>query len=289
MKTARPADLAVVIVNYNTGPFLERCLTSLEERAGDASLDVLVIDNASRDGSHRAAVDAHPRVRMIENSSNRFLSPAWNQGIHETAAPYVLLMNPDAEIWSGTLDRLVALMEQRPEVALLGPLIRNADGTPYPTGRRIPTVAEAVGHAFLGPFMPENRFSRAYRMEEWDRASEREVDWVSGACMLLRRAALDEVGLFDERFLLYAEELDISTRLRSAGWSVLFTPEVEVLHEGGVSTGRSRRMHLMHSRSMFLYFDKHRASGWRRALLPFAWLALRLRAEIVSLRDRVAR
>jgi N-acetylglucosaminyl-diphospho-decaprenol L-rhamnosyltransferase len=145
-----------------------------------------------------------------------------------------------------------------------------------------------VGHAFLGPFAPNNRFSRAYRQSTWDRSTEREVDWVSGACMLIRREAFDGVGGFDEAFWLYGEELDLCTRLRDAGWKVLATPELEILHEGGVSTGRSRRTHAMHSTSIYRYYRKHRAEGWRRATLPAAWLALRARAELVSARDRMA-
>jgi hypothetical protein len=106
--------------------------------------------------------------------------------------------------------------------------------------------------------------------------------------MLVPRAALDEVGLFDEEFLLYGEELDFASRLRDAGWTVLFTPEVEILHELGVSTGRSRRMVLRHSTSIYRYYRKHRARGWRRLTLPLAWGTLRLRAEIAWLMGRVA-
>jgi N-acetylglucosaminyl-diphospho-decaprenol L-rhamnosyltransferase len=280
------ADLAVVIVNYNAGEYLERCVHSIVRAAGELRLDLLVVDNASHDGSARAVAQAYREIRLIENPDNRGLSAAWNQGIRSTRARWIFLPNPDVEVWEGTLDTLVALGEARPEIAIIGPLVRNADGTLYSSGRRIPAVGEAVGHALVGPFRPGNRFSRAYRMEGWERDADREVDWVSGSCMMVRRAALEEVGLFDERFFLYAEELDLATRLRGAGWKILFTPEVEVLHEGAVSTGRSRRMHLMHSKSIYRYFQKHRARGWRRILLPLAWLALRARAEIVSARDR---
>ena len=177
--------------------------------------------------------------------------------------------------------------ERRPDVALLGPIIRNPGGTIYESGRAFPGVLQAVCHAFLGPFAPGNRFTREYRQTSWDRSTEREVDWVSGAAMLIRRSAFEQVGAFDEAFWLYGEELDLCTRLRDAGWKVLASPELEVLHEGGVSTGRSRRTHLMHSRSIFLYYRKHRSRGWRRATLPLAWAALRARAELVALHDRV--
>lgn len=283
MSERRP-DLAVVVVNRNAGAHLDRCLRSVLAAAGGLALEVVVVDNASTDGSARA-VETHPGVRLIANPDNRGFSAAANQGIRATAAPWVLLLNPDAEVWAGTLAALVERAEDDPRVAVVGPLLRNADGTVYPSGRRIPSLVDAVGHAFLAPLWPRNPFTRRYRMEEWDRTTEREVPWVSGAAMLLRRAAVEEVGLLDEGYFLYFEELDLCTRLRERGWKVLFTPEVEVLHEGGVSTGRSRRVHLIHSRSAYRYFAKHRARGWRRALLPLARVALRARAELVALRD----
>ena len=288
MTAAGAAELAVVIVNYNTGDYLERCLASLQAHRGEIRTDVLVIDNASHDGSHTKALDAHPWARLIENRENVYLSPAWNQGIRETDAPYVLLLNPDTEWWAGTLADYVAIARAHPRAGIVGPMIRNTDGTVYPSGRPLPSVADAVGHAFLGPFAPGNRFSRRYHMEGWDRSTEREVDWVSGSCMLLPRTVFDQVGMLDESFLLYGEELDLATRLRDAGWSVLFTPQVEILHALGVSTGRSRRMTVMHSASVYRYYRKHRATGWRRLTLPLAWTALRARAEIAWLRGRFA-
>jgi N-acetylglucosaminyl-diphospho-decaprenol L-rhamnosyltransferase len=283
------ADLAVVIVNYNAGAYLERCLASLEAHRGAIDVDVLVIDNASHDGSHTAAVRAHPWARLVENPDNRGLSAAWNQGIRATDAPHVLLLNPDTEWWVGTLADLVRVAEAHPRAGLVGPLVRNSDGTVYPSGREFPRVRDAVGHAFLGTLAPGNRFTRRYHLDGWDRSTEREVDWVSGCCMLFPREAFDEVGLLDEGFFLYAEELDIATRLRQANRVVLYTPAVEIVHAIGVSTGRSRRMLLMHSSSIYRYYRKHRARGWRRVTLPLAWAVLRLRAEVEWLRGAVTR
>ncbi len=167
----------------------------------------------------------------------------------------------------------------------MGPAIRNADGTLYPSGRRFPSVAEGAGHAFLSPFTRNNRFTRRYELDGWDRTTARAVDWVSGACMLMPRAAFDEIGGFDEGFPLYAEELDIATRLSTAGWEVRYTPAIEILHQVGVSTmpdgRRPHRLVVMHARSIYRYYRIHRARGWRRLTLPAAWAALRLQAEIV--------
>lgn len=287
LPAAPPAHLAVVVVNYNAGEYLARCVTSVVEASRGLALDLLVVDNASRDGSARVVAERTPQVRLIDNPTNRGLSAAWNQGARAVDAPWILFLNADAEIWQGDLGEFVKVGDGRPDVALLGPVIRNPDGTTYESGRNFPGVLQAVGHAFLGPFAPGNRFTRAYRQTSWDRSTGREVDWVSGAAMLIRRSAFEQVGAFDEAFWLYGEELDLCSRLLDAGWKVLVTPELEVVHEGGVSTGRSRLTHLMHSQSIYRYYRKHRATGWRRATLPLAWAALRARAELVALHDRV--
>jgi N-acetylglucosaminyl-diphospho-decaprenol L-rhamnosyltransferase len=280
-----PADLAVVVVNYNTGDYLARALASASEAAGDAGLELVVVDNASTDGSAERAVARHPGVRLISNPENRGFAAAANQGIRATSAPFVFLLNPDAEIVAGTLGGFAKVARERPGAGAIGPVVRDPDGSVYPSARRIPSVAEGLGHAFLGPFVP-NRWSRAYTIAEWDRRTERSVDWVSASCVLLRREALDAVGAFDERFFMYVEDVDLCTRLHGGGWDVLFSPELEVVHIGGVSTGgyRSRRMVVEHSRSIYKYFVKWRSPGWRAALRPLAWAALRLRAEVVLLR-----
>ena len=286
MTDAGTADLAVIIVNYNAGAYLERCLASLAAHRGDLTTDVLLVDNASHDGSHTVAVAAHPWARLIENPTNAFLSAAWNQGARATTAPYLLFLNPDTEIFAGTLADYVRAARSHRRAGIVGPMIRDPDGTVYATGRRFPSVVDASFHALLSPFTRDNPFTRRYEMDGWDRSSARQVDWVSGACMLMPREAYDAVGGFDEDFPLYAEELDVATRLREAGWTVWFTPSVEILHQIGVSTGRSRATLLMHSRSVYLYYAKHRAQGWRRVSLPLARAALRLRAEIAWLTGR---
>jgi N-acetylglucosaminyl-diphospho-decaprenol L-rhamnosyltransferase len=290
MTEAPAADLAVVIVNYETGDWLARCLRSLQRASGDRPLDVVVIDNASRDGS--ADVAGSLGARLIRNETNRYLSPAWNQGAAATDAPYLLFLNPDTEWFRGTPGDLVAVAEAHPLAGLVGPMIRNPDGTAYPSGRRFPSLVDAVGHAFLSPFSRNNPFTRRYEMDGWDRTTEREVDWVSGACMLIPREAFDALGGFDEGFPLYAEELDLATRMRALGRSALFTPAVEVIHAVGISTGGDRRPHhlvVMHSQSLYRYYAKHRAPGWRRVTLPAAWVVLRARAELAWLIGRLQR
>jgi N-acetylglucosaminyl-diphospho-decaprenol L-rhamnosyltransferase len=277
-------DVAVVVVNYNSGPDVSRCVRSVFEAAGDARVEVVIVDNHSRDGSARDAVLENPGTRLIENGSNRGFIAAANQGIRATTAPFVFLLNPDAEVAFGTLGGLAKVARHRPQAGAIGALTRSLDGTIYPSARKVPTLLEAIGHAFLVPFRPENRFTRAYTMADWDRRSERPVDWVSGSSMLLRRAALDQVGLLDEGYWMYVEDLDICTRLRAAGWEVWFSPEVEAVHIGGTTTVGKKRFTLRHSMSVYRYFVKFRSPGWKAVLRPLAWVALRARAALVSWR-----
>ena len=197
MTDAPTADLAVVIVNYETGAWLERCLRSLERARGDVSVEVVVVDNASRDGS--ADVSPELGARLIRNDTNRWLSPAWNQGAAATQAPYLLFLNPDTEWSNGTLADLVAAARRHPRAGVVGPMLRNPDGTIYPSGRRFPSLVDAIGHAFLSPFTRNNPFTRRYEMDGWDRSTEREVDWVSGAAMLIPRGSVRRGRRFRRR------------------------------------------------------------------------------------------
>lgn len=274
----------VVVVNYNAGEHLLRCIGSVFEAARGGSVSVVVVDNDSQDGSASRAKEAFPDITLITNPSNDGFGSASNQGIAIGRADWVFLLNPDAEISSGTFDSLLDLAGERPQAGVIGALVRDPDGSLYPSARKIPTLAEAAGHALIGPFKKDNRFSRAYTMDGWDRTSEREVDWVSGSCMLIRREALENVGAFDPAFFMYAEDADLCTRMREAGYKVLFTPSMEVLHDHGLATRGSRRMIREHSSSIYRFFKKHYAKGWRCVFLPVAWSVLRVRAAIVSRR-----
>jgi N-acetylglucosaminyl-diphospho-decaprenol L-rhamnosyltransferase len=274
----------VVVVNYNAGSFITRCLRSVFESAGEARVEVVVVDNHSSDGSADLVAGELRNTRLIRNDSNRGFATAVNQGIRATSAPFILLLNPDAEITAGTLSGLLKVARDHPRVGAIGPLIREPGGHVYPSARKVPTAGEALGHLFFGLFRPDNRWSRSYTMAGWDRRSERLVDWVSGSCVALNRSALDEVGLLDEGYFFGVEEVDLCTRLRVAGWDVLFTPEVEVVHQVGLSRGRSRRITLEHAKGIYRYFVKFRSPGWRVVLRPFVWLALRIWAVLLSRR-----
>jgi N-acetylglucosaminyl-diphospho-decaprenol L-rhamnosyltransferase len=279
------ADLAVVVVNYNSGDGVRRCVHSVFDSAGDVRLQVLIVDNGSGDGSAEAAIREHPEMVLLRNRENRGFAAAANQGIRATDSEFVLLINPDAELIVGTLERFLKVARDHPRAGAIGALVRDPDGAVYPSARRIPSFAQGSVHTLVGFVRPNNRFTQAYKMLDWDRRSERRVDWVSGSSMLLRRQGLNEVGLFDEAYFMYAEDMDLCTRLNEAGWETWFSPELEIEHVGGTATAGSKRMTLEHSKSIYAYFVKHQSRGWRAALRPLVWTALRARAALVSWRS----
>jgi N-acetylglucosaminyl-diphospho-decaprenol L-rhamnosyltransferase len=289
MSDERPSegsvDLAVVVVNTNAGQDLLRCIGSVYDAAGDISMEVVVSDNGSTDGSAEAVEQAHPEARIVRNGRNLGFPAAANRGMAATTSEFVLLINPDADVSAGTLEGFLKVARDHPRAGAIGALTRNVDGSIYPSARRVPSPWLGVAHTILAPMWPDNRWSRRYRMADWDRRTEREVDWVSGSSVLLRRATLDEVGLFDEAYFMYVEDMDLCTRMRAAGWEVWYSPQLEITHIGGTVTKGRKRMTLEHSRSIYTYFVKHQARGWKVVLRPLAWALLRARAAFVSWRD----
>lgn len=285
MSEEHPIELAAVVVNTNAGEDVLRCVRSLYESAGDAAFHVVLSDNGSTDGSVEAVLSAFPDVVVVRNGRNLGFPAAANRGMAESRSEFVLLINPDAEVMAGTLGGFLKVARDHPRAGAIGALTLNVDGSVYPSARRIPSLGLGMAHTALEPFWRGNPWTKRYTMADWDRRSEREVDWVSGSSVLLRRAALDEVGPFDEAYFMYVEDMDLCTRLRKAGWEVWFSPQLEITHIGGTVTRGKRRMTLEHSKSIYTYFVKHQARGWRAVFRPFAWVLLRLRAAYVSWRN----
>lgn len=259
--------VAPVIINYNTREDLRRCLRSLEEKLG--RLPVVVVDNGSTDGSREMVRGEFPWVRVVENPSNPGYASACNLGIRMTGEPYVFILNSDVEFIQGGLEELLAYLEGHPRVGALGPLVLNGDGSFQMSCRRFPSMLENVVHGFLGELWPENPFTRSYQMKGLARERPCEVDWVSGAAMLLRREAAERVGGFDDSYFMYVEDVDICWRLRRAGYVVVFHPAFRLVHHiGRTSAQQSTRMLYEHHRSMFIFF-RRRYPGWKGwALTP---------------------
>lgn len=254
MSPAEP-KVSVVTVSYNTREDLLRSLACLETVA--LPLETIVVDNASSDGSAEAARRRFPAARVIENPENLGFSRANNRGLREARAPYVLLLNSDAEVRPGAVETLAALLDGRSEVGIVGPRTLSTDGT----------VQVCFGPALtpLGEWRQRRlvRGVRARRPAALARAeqlgrSEHEPVWVSGACMMARRAALEAVGGFDEGFFLYEEDVDLCVRVRAAGWRILYAPRAEIVHHLGRSIESSpSRARIEYHRSHVRYYRKH--------------------------------
>ena len=264
------ADVAVVVVTYNAEPWLERCLESVRGRS------VVVVDHGSGD----ASVDVARRLgARVVQQDNKGVGAGWNRGIRETAEPWILLLNADAWVLGGALERLVAFAAERPRAALVGPRLLNTDGSLQRSARGFATPWRlATEFFFLRKLAPRSQALNAFYAANWDHASARQVEWVSGAAMLVRRAAVDEVGGLDESFFMFNEESDWQYRMRAAGWEIWFCPGAEVVHVGGDTTKREwSRMFATQVRSHVRFVRKHQGAGAAavaRALLVVA-LALR--------------
>jgi len=246
--------VAVVLVSYEAR---EPLLESLGALASEPLLETVVVDNASTDGTVEAVRARFPSVRVIANPDNRGFAVACNQGVRETRAPFVLFLNPDAVLAPGALATLVGLAESRPRVGAVGPRTRSANGDiQVSTGPDLSLWSEwRQRRLVLGV---ARRDPKLLAEAEALHAVEHQPDWVSGACLLVRREAFGAVSGFDERFFLYEEDADLCRRVRAAGWQVLFTPAAEARHAKGVSMARDPvRARREYDRSHRLYYQKH--------------------------------
>jgi len=219
------------------------------------------VDNASDDGSAAMVRREFPHVRLIENAENRGFAAANNQGIAIAQGRYVLLLNSDTVVLDGAIARTVAFAEAHPEAAVVGCRVLNADRTLQPTCFMFPSLLNMLlSSTYLYKLWPHSRFFGRERMTWWRRDDVREVDVVTGCFMLIRRDAIEQVGLMDERFYMYGEETDWCYRFKRAGWKVLFTPTAEIIHLGGQSSRQAAsEMRLQLSGSVLHFLKKHRS------------------------------
>lgn len=257
--------VSAVIVSHDTRDELLRCLASLF--AGSfRPLEVLVVDNASADGSPAAVEQGFPQVKVIRLAENAGFARANNLGFRQAQAPLVLILNPDTEVRPGAIDALVAVLDARPLVGAVGPRTLNPDGSLQVSfGPDLTPLAEWRQRRLVRGAKSRNPQVQARLAEMTER--EFEPDWLSGSCILARREALLAVGGFDEGFFLYEEDADLCLRLRRVGWNVLFTPGAEIVHHLGSSMAKApTRARLEYHRSHLRYYGKHNGLGTRVAL-----------------------
>lgn len=268
------AKLAIVIVSYETREYLSRCLASIERNAPPFPFEMIVVDNASTDGSPEMVRSRFPAARLLANEDNRGYGPACNQGWRASGSEYVLLMNSDAEVLPGTLEKVVGALEARPLAGVLVPLFVNGEGEVIQMswGWKPLFWGEILQRQLTPRTLERNGWRR--RLVHWLQRRERTADIVCGAAMTFRRQALEQIGGMDEEYVLYLEDSDVCARLWRAGWQVVFWPGARMVHHlGKSSASRPGRVALLYRQSQLLFYRKH-GSALDRALVQ---LYLRLK------------
>ena len=232
-------DVSIAIVNWNTKELLRDCLTSIYKRAGEVDYEVIVVDNASTDGSAEMTKNFFQQVILIENIENRGFAAANNQAMAVAKGRYILLLNSDTIVLDSSIANTVRFADTHPQAGVIGCQVLNPDGTVQPTCFMFPSMLNMLlSSTYLYKLFPKSRFFGREHMTWWDRSDVRQVEVVTGCFMLVRREAIEQVGMMDERFFMYGEETDWCYRFGKNGWKVMFAPVGQIIHFGGQSTSQ---------------------------------------------------
>lgn len=275
------ASFAVVTVTYSSGDYLRTFLRTLTA-ASTQTPQVVIADNGSTDGAPEQAQDEYENVTLVRTGGNIGYGGAVNRGVTEIDPDieFVLVANPDVEWSPGAIDELLAAAARWPRAACLGPLITEPDGSVYPSARRVPDLVSGSGHAILGAAWKSNPWTAAYRDDDAD-LTERPAGWLSGSCLLLRRAAFDDIGGFDSRYFMFMEDVDLGDRLSKAGWLNVFVPSATVMHAKSHSVSRHPEKMIPAHHASAYRFTADRHPGMLQAPLRLALRAgLAVRSKI---------
>jgi hypothetical protein len=272
-------DLSIIIVSFNTRDVLMDCLASIYAKSEGISYEVIVVDNASSDGTTTAVSEGFPDVRLLPNDVNRGFSSANNQGIHESTGKWIALLNPDTRLIENSFQKIFKYLQEHSDFSILGPGIINESGQQSPTRIWEDTPQDAVWK-ILGLYDPGNELKRMGDMKA------REALVISGSCFVIRRELFEEIGPFDENYFLYNEEDDFCRRARKHGKRICFFPETSILHLQGQSTHQTehREKVIMETYKSNLYFySKYYSRGWNfvlRFLYKLTFLAGLIRSAL---------
>lgn len=278
-------DLSLILVYYRAPEALRICLASLPAALAGLDSEIIVIDNASGDGMAGEIRRLHPGVRLIENDENVGFARGVNRGMIEATGRCVALLNPDTRVEPGAFAELVGYLAAHPEAGLVGPKIFNPDGTIQLNCRRFPTHWTGLfnRYSLLTRMFPDNPWSRSYLMLDFDHESARDVDWISGACLVTRRNVIDRVGMLDETFFLFNEDVDWSRRMHAAGYQVVYVPTAVCMHEVGASKGPIPAWLIWRRhQGMRHYFHKHHPGPWPWMLLTDFGILLRAAHQMAT-------
>jgi len=230
-------DVSIIIVAWNVQDFLHNCLKSIYKESKGIEFEVIYVDNASKDGSVEMVRKNFPKVKIIQNSRNKGFTAANNQAIEEAKGRYVLLLNSDTIVLDDAIAKTIKFADAYPRTAVVGCKVLNPDKTLQPTCFMFPSILNMLlSTSYLYKLFRKSKFFGRERMTWWDRSDTREVDVVTGCYMLVRRKAIDQAGVMDERFFIYADETDWCYRFKKRGWKILFVSEPEIIHYGGQTT-----------------------------------------------------
>lgn len=286
-------DLSVTICSWNTIEDTRKCLASIDPERAGLSMEVLVVDNASKDGSADMIEREFPWVRLVRSDVNLGFTGGHNLAIRESKGRHVMLLNSDTIAHPGAFAELVRGADSDPEVGILGAKLLNPDGSLQFSCRRFPNpVAALFRNTPLGRLFPNNRFTREYLMTDWSHDQTREVDWVSGAALLLCERSIPSVKELDPSFFMFCEDVDICWRCWGAGFKVRYLPSAVITHKIGGSTSQvADKMIIRFHRSMFRFYRKHQLSSVFILLRPLAYLgagaALTARAGLFLSKNRI--
>jgi GT2 family glycosyltransferase len=248
-------DVCIIIVSWNTKEYLLHCLESIFQKRESVPTEVVVVDNGSQDGSGTAVKRLFPAVHLVENNRNLGFSKAANQGLKESSGRYALLLNPDTQVKEGAIEQLVSFMDAHPEAGVAGVQLLNSDGSKQNSIANFPSLAIELFNKSLLRWMFPERFPG----KERNYLEPIEVDSVIGASMIVKREAMDQVGLLDEDYFLFLEETDWCYRMKKAGWKVYHLPQAEIYHfQGKSAETEKKRAKVEYYRSRYHFFKKHR-------------------------------
>ena len=275
-------EVSVLIVTYNSAWCIGRCLASLHEHTRGIDYEAIVVDNASSDATREVVASEHPWARVIARRRNDGLSAAINDGAAASSGTYVMVLNPDTHVDANVLAPLSAYLRAHADAGVVAPKLLDDDGTLQLSCRAFPGYTTALFNRYsaLTRLFPGNRLSRRYLLSDFDHASERDVDWVSGAALMMPRGVFHEVGGWDPGFFMFNEDVDFCRRVHDAGYRVVYDPSVVVYHTIGVSKSTSARMVVERHKSMWRYYRKHLRGGPLRDAATGAGIALRCAAML---------
>ena len=285
-------------MTYNSLGYIAECIDSIYRYPPQHEYEIIVVDNASTDGTAGHIHKEYPDITLMTNKKNKGFAAAVNQAVNASDSHFILLINADCQVYEDSVNRLVDYLKDNPEVAIAGPRMLNSDGSIQYSCRNFPSFFGAAVHTLLAHVYPSNPVSRKYKLMDVCRDEPFSVDWVSGSCMMIRRNALEDTGLLDENYFMYVEDIDICYRMWQKGWEVHYMPHSEVLHHvAGSSRGQKKRERVTRravikasyrmQKSVFYFFWKNYRKTARVLLIPFIITVLGFRLLAASIKSMI--